>query len=101
MSVIYHVHLSEPEQHCLRQVISTGRSAASTLTHARILLKTDRSPGVRCLPDRQVADSASSVGSALLNTKRWSRSPSFGRQSEIELPMSSIGDLPPRVLESN
>ena len=56
MSALYHVRLSEPEQRCLRQMISSGKSAASTLVHARILLKADKGPGAPSLPDRQVAE---------------------------------------------
>jgi transposase len=39
------VHLSEAERAWLSDLIATGRAAARTLTHARILLKADRGPG--------------------------------------------------------
>ena len=39
------VHLSESERGILSELIATGRAAARTLTHARILLKADRGPG--------------------------------------------------------
>jgi len=41
----YVTKLTAEEQQQLEQLISSGIAAARTLTHARILLKSDRSPG--------------------------------------------------------
>ena len=39
----YHVTLTDDERSMLRELLSAGKSAARTLTHARILLKADES----------------------------------------------------------
>ncbi len=39
----YHVTLTEAERSMLRDLLSAGKAAARTLTHARILLKADES----------------------------------------------------------
>jgi transposase len=39
----YHVTLTDAERSLLRDLLSTGKSPARTLTHARILLKADES----------------------------------------------------------
>jgi transposase len=38
----YHVHLNEEQREELRKLIRVGKARARTLTHARILLKTDQ-----------------------------------------------------------
>ena len=40
----YRVRLTEPERADLRTLVTTGRAAARTLTHARILLQADAAP---------------------------------------------------------
>jgi hypothetical protein len=41
----YHVCLTDEERARLQQMLSSGTTAARTLTHARILLKADEGPG--------------------------------------------------------
>jgi len=41
----YHVTLTDAERRQLQELISSGETRARTLTHARILLKADESPG--------------------------------------------------------
>src|SRR5687768_6106676 len=50
------VHLSESERRTLSELIATGRAAARTLTHARILLKADRGVGGPGWQDGAIAE---------------------------------------------
>jgi transposase len=51
----YRVTLTEAERDELRQLITTGRAAARTLMHARILLKAETPPGAHGLFDVDIA----------------------------------------------
>lgn len=56
MNKKYHIHLTADERTMLEQVVRTGATAALTQSHARILLKADRSEGAPAWPDRQIAE---------------------------------------------
>jgi transposase len=62
----YIVKLTEKEREEFEQMISTGKHAARTLTHARILLKADESAGGAHWKDEQIGEaigvSPSTVG---------------------------------------
>jgi transposase len=62
----YIVKLTEKEREEFEQMISTGKNAARTLTHARILLKADESAGGPHWKDEQIGEaigvSPSTVG---------------------------------------
>lgn len=50
----YHVTLSEADRTQVQQLIRSGTTAARTLTHARILLKADTTPGQPGWDDAQI-----------------------------------------------
>ncbi len=52
----YTVMLSESERDGLKQLIAAGTAPARKLTHARILLKADQSPGGPGWVDERIAD---------------------------------------------
>lgn len=52
----YRVCLTGDERSMLHQMISSGKSAAAKLVHARILLKTDRGSAGPALADAKVAE---------------------------------------------
>ncbi len=52
----YIVKLTEKEREELEQMLSTGKHAARTLAHARILLKADASEAGPCWKDEQIAE---------------------------------------------
>jgi hypothetical protein len=52
----YHVTLEAEERGELEQLLSKGKAAARKLTHARILLQTDESPGGPARKDETIAD---------------------------------------------
>ncbi len=52
---IYVVKLTEEERAALHSLISTGKGSARKLTHARILLKVDRSEGSTPLLNKEAA----------------------------------------------
>lgn len=52
----YPVFLTDEERNRLRQVIAAGTAPARKLTHARILLKADQSPGGPGWVDEQIAE---------------------------------------------
>lgn len=52
----YRVTLTEEERTQLRDLLSSGKAAARTLTHARILLKADQSPGGPGWSDEAIRD---------------------------------------------
>jgi transposase len=52
----YRVKLSQEERKDLEDLISKGKSSASKITHARILLKADASEGGPCLTDDQISE---------------------------------------------
>lgn len=56
MNKKYHIHLTADERVILEQVVHTGKTAAITQSHARILLKADRAKGAPAWPDRQIAE---------------------------------------------
>jgi transposase len=57
MAKRYRVTLTQREQDQLQQMVRKGKSAASKLAHARILLLADESDGAPARTDEQVADS--------------------------------------------
>jgi len=52
---VYRVKLTPEERAQLQQLLSKGKSAARTLTHARILLKADEGEAGPCLTDDEIA----------------------------------------------
>ena len=56
MNKKHHIHLSADERAMLEQVVRTGASPAITQSHARILLKADRSDAGPAWRDREIAD---------------------------------------------
>lgn len=52
----YRVTLTEEERNALNRLISVGKAAARKLTHARILLKADESPGQPAWTDQQLSE---------------------------------------------
>jgi transposase len=57
MAKRYRVTLTQPERDELQQMIRKGKSAASKLAHARILLLADESDDAPARTDEQIADS--------------------------------------------
>jgi transposase len=55
MKKIYIVELTEAERQLLQGLISSGKTVARKLTHARILLKADRSPQGPDWPDWRIS----------------------------------------------
>lgn len=55
MKKIYIVELTEDERHLLQGLISSGKTVARKLTHARILLKADSSPQGPNWPDWRIS----------------------------------------------
>ena len=51
----YVVELTKKERQKLRQLVSSGKARARKLTHARILLKADSSPGGSNWPDSRIS----------------------------------------------
>ena len=56
MNKKYHVHLTIDERRALEEVVRTGTSPALTQSHARILLKADRSEDGPAWRDQQIAE---------------------------------------------
>lgn len=56
MNKKYHIHLTADERITLEEVVRTGTSSALTQSHARILLKADRSEGGPAWRDQQIAE---------------------------------------------
>lgn len=56
MNKKYHIHLTADERHTLEEVVRTGTSPALTQSHARILLKADRSEDGPAWRDQQIAE---------------------------------------------
>jgi len=52
----YIVTLTDEERMSLEQLVRTGKAAAYKITHARILLKADASPGGPAWKDQAIAD---------------------------------------------
>lgn len=52
----YIVELSNEERETLSQLISSGKASARKLTHARILLKADNSPGAANWKDAKISE---------------------------------------------
>jgi len=52
----YIVELSNEERETLRELISSGKASARKLTHARILLKADSSPGAANWKDAEICE---------------------------------------------
>ena len=52
---VYRVKLTPEERAHLRELLSKGKAAARTLTHARILLKVDEGELGPCLTDDEIA----------------------------------------------
>jgi transposase len=68
----YHIHLTADERTMLEQVVRTGETAALTQSHARMLLKADRSEGGPAWRDRQIADALDvSVGTVERVRRLW------------------------------
>jgi transposase len=57
MAKRYRVTLTQPERDTLQQMIRKGKSAASKLAHARILLLADESDNAPARTDEQIAES--------------------------------------------
>jgi transposase len=57
MAKRYRVTLTQPERNELEQMIRKGKSAASKLAHARILLLADESDNAPACTDEQIAES--------------------------------------------
>lgn len=56
MNKKYHIHLTADERRTLEEVVRTGTSPALTQSHARILLKADRSEDGPAWRDQQIAE---------------------------------------------
>ena len=56
MNKKYHIHLTADERAALEEVVRTGTSPALTQSHARILLKADRSEDGPTWRDQQIAE---------------------------------------------
>src|SRR6478752_9141195 len=52
---VYRVKLTTEERAQLLELLSKGKAAARTLTHARMLLKADEGEAGPCLPDEEIA----------------------------------------------
>ena len=52
---VYRVKLTTEERAQLHELLAKGKAAARTLTHARILLKTDEGEAGPCLADDEIA----------------------------------------------
>jgi transposase len=65
----YVVELTRKERQRLRQLVSSGKARARKLTHARILLKADSSPGGPNWPDSRIRR-AVDVGTATIERVR-------------------------------
>jgi transposase len=65
----YKVTLTDEERQELQALIASGKAAARKLTHARILLKADASPGGPAWIDRRIAE-ALEVGVATVERVR-------------------------------
>jgi transposase len=63
------VELIEEERDALRVLVSSGKTKARKLTHARILLKADSGPGGPAWPDRKISQ-ALDVGVATIERVR-------------------------------
>lgn len=61
--------MTEEERHWLEERIAAGRAAAQSLTHARILLKADESPGSPGWTDQRIGE-ALDVGHATIERIR-------------------------------
>lgn len=66
----YRVCLTEQERSTLHQMISSGKTAAAKLVHARILLKSDRGPGRPTLADARVAEAVECSEFTVTRVKR-------------------------------
>jgi len=69
MKKIYVVTLTDEERWSLRTLVSTGKGAAGKLTHARILLKADASPGGPGWTDAAISEGVD-VGTATVERVR-------------------------------
>ena len=56
MHKTYRVRLVDEERAYLEHLLSAGKAAARTLTHARILLKADEGPAGPCWADEAIAE---------------------------------------------
>jgi transposase len=65
----YIVELSKDERQTLQQLISAGKASARKLTHARILLKADNSPGGQNWQDSKISQ-ALDVGTSTIERLR-------------------------------
>ena len=65
----YIVTLTDEERELLARRVSSGKSAARKLMHARVLLKTDASPGGPGWKDEQISQSLE-VGTATIERIR-------------------------------
>ena len=66
----YVVQLTPEERADLTRVVGTGRHAARTLTHARVLLQTDRSPAGPGWTDEQIRAALGVSGSTIARIRR-------------------------------
>ncbi len=69
MNKRYIVELTEEERDALQKQVSSGKTKARKLTHARILLKADSSPGGSNWPDWKISQ-ALDVGTATIERVR-------------------------------
>jgi len=69
MNKRYIVELTEEERDALRELVSSGKTRARKLTHARILLKADSGPGGPAWPDRKISQ-ALDIGVATIERAR-------------------------------
>jgi len=70
MNQYYSVHLSHDERSTLQHLIAAGTAPARKLTHARILLKADRSPEGPGWPDQRIADAVDVSQSTIARVRK-------------------------------
>ncbi len=72
MNKKYHIHLTADERTVLEEVVRTGTSPALTQSHARILLKADRSEDGPAWRDQQIAEAFEvSIGTVERVRRLW------------------------------
>ena len=68
--VKYRVTLTDEERAALQEVVRTGKAAARSQTHARILLKADEAPGGPDWTDERIADALEVSRSTIARVRR-------------------------------
>lgn len=70
MHQYYSVHLTDDQRTTLQQLIGAGTAPARKLTHARILLKADRSPEGPAWPDQRIAEAVDVSQSTIARVRK-------------------------------